>query len=131
MFTNPFRGLAPTYVSELLTPYSIASPVRSSNCSMLAVPRSFKKRAGDMGFYSVAATRLCQRPLRQPADAFKTHTKIQFSSLDLNCIKPVFIYSINHRWCIKWDFNILSVAPTSYLDCCTHFFSTHYSFKVM
>ena len=51
------HGLAPTYISQLLTPCNISRNLRSASLSLLAVPRSRLATQGDRAF-SVRAPRL-------------------------------------------------------------------------
>ena len=51
------NNLAPSYISDLLTPYILSRSLRSSNQSLLVVPRSIQKSYGDRAF-AVAAPRL-------------------------------------------------------------------------
>ena len=51
------NDLAPTYISDLLTQYIPSRSLRSSNQSLLVVPRSIQKTYGDRAF-AVAGPRL-------------------------------------------------------------------------
>ena len=51
------NNLAPSYISDLLTPYIPSRSLRSSSQSLLVVPRSIQKCYGDRAF-AVAAPRL-------------------------------------------------------------------------
>ena len=54
---KPLNNLAPFYISDLLTPYIPSRSLRSSDESLLVVPRSIQKSFGDRAF-AVAAPRL-------------------------------------------------------------------------
>ena len=51
------NNLAPSYISDLLTPYIPSRSLKSSNQSLLVVPRSIQKSCGDRAF-AVAAPQL-------------------------------------------------------------------------
>ena len=57
MTFKALRGLAPGYLSELLTPYRPSCNLRSSNAIFLAVPRCRTKSYGEKAF-AVAAPNL-------------------------------------------------------------------------
>ena len=62
------NNLAPSYISDLLTPYIPSRSLRPSNQSLLVVPRSIQKSYGDRAF-AVAAPRLWNAlpiSMRQP-----------------------------------------------------------------
>ena len=76
---------APSYISDLLTPYSTARSLRSSNLGLLAVPRPKLKSRGDRAF-AVAAPRLWNSlPLSVRSapsiDSFKSRLKTHLYSL--------------------------------------------------
>ena len=64
------NNLAPSYISDLLTPYIPSRSLRSSNQSLLVVPRSIQKSYGDRAF-AVAAPRLWNAlPIRMRQPGF-------------------------------------------------------------
>ena len=64
------NNLAPSYISDLLTPYIPSRSLRSSNQSLLVVPRSIRKSYGDRAF-AVAAPRLWNAlPIRMRQPGF-------------------------------------------------------------
>uniref|UniRef100_A0A3B3HMF5 Reverse transcriptase domain-containing protein n=1 Tax=Oryzias latipes TaxID=8090 RepID=A0A3B3HMF5_ORYLA len=84
------HGLAPLYLSELLTPYSPARCLRSADQMLLEVPRSRRKLRGDRAF-AVAAPKLWNTlPLairEAPSlSIFKTRLKTHFYALAFNPI---------------------------------------------
>uniref|UniRef100_A0A669DR24 Reverse transcriptase domain-containing protein n=1 Tax=Oreochromis niloticus TaxID=8128 RepID=A0A669DR24_ORENI len=79
------NGLAPTYLSELLHPYSPPRSLRSADKLLLEVPRSKRKLRGDRAF-SIAAPNLWNNLPQHIREApslstFKTHLKTHFYSL--------------------------------------------------
>ena len=78
------NNLAPSYVSDLLTPYIPSRSLRSSNQSLLVVPWSIQKSYGDRAF-AVAAPQLWNAlpiHMRQPgfsSAAFKKCLRLTFS----------------------------------------------------
>ena len=71
------NNLAPSYISDLLTPYIPSRSLRSSNQSLLVVPRSIQKSYGDRAF-AVAAPRLWNAlpiHMRQPGFSLATFKK--------------------------------------------------------
>uniref|UniRef100_A0A8C7YUS4 Reverse transcriptase domain-containing protein n=1 Tax=Oryzias sinensis TaxID=183150 RepID=A0A8C7YUS4_9TELE len=84
------HGLAPLYLSELLTPYSPARCLRSADQMLPEVPRSRRKLRGDRAF-AVAAPKLWNTlPLairEAPSlSIFKTRLKTHFYALAFNPI---------------------------------------------
>ncbi|CAJ1068890.1 uncharacterized protein LOC121950173%2C partial [Xyrichtys novacula] len=82
------NGLAPSYLSELLHPYTSAQCLRSADQLLLEVPRSKLRLKGD-GSFSVAAPKLWNELLLQIRQAptlsiFKTHLKTHFYSFAFN-----------------------------------------------
>lgn len=79
------NGLAPQYITDLLTPYSAPRSLRSSAIQLLSVPYSRLKTKGDRAF-SVAAPRLWNNlPSHIKScptiDHFKSHLKTHLFSL--------------------------------------------------
>ena len=71
------KNLAPSYMSDLLTPYIPSRSLRSSNQSLLVVPRSIQKSYGDRAF-AVAAPGLWNAlpiHMRQPGFSLATFKK--------------------------------------------------------
>ena len=73
------NGLAPSYLSQLLTPYTPSRSLRSSNQLLLKVPKTKKKAYGDRAFQNAAPKLWNRLPLciRQSTTltAFKTRLK--------------------------------------------------------
>ena len=76
------HGLAPAYVSELLSPYTTMRSVRSSNQNLLAVPRAKLKTKGDCAFAALAPRLWNNLPTSirsaESVDCFKKHLKTYF-----------------------------------------------------
>ena len=76
-FFKSLNNLAPSYISDLLTPYIPSRSLRSSSQSLLVVPRSIQKSYGDRAF-AVAAPRLWNAlpiHMRQPGFSLATFKK--------------------------------------------------------
>ena len=82
------HGLAPAYITELLSPYQTNRPLRSSDKALLAVPESRLKMKGDRAF-SITAPRLWNSlPLElrtaESVSSFKTKLKTHLYRLAYN-----------------------------------------------
>jgi len=83
------NGLAPVYMSDLLSSHNSGRSLRSSNQRLLTVPRSRLKTRGDRAF-AVAAPKLWNSlpaPIRSASSLheFKAKLKTYFFSLAYNC----------------------------------------------
>ena len=79
------RGLAPSYITDMLTPYEPARSLRSSGGALLAVPKSRLKSKGDRAF-SIRAPRLWndlpeEIRLAESVTSFKSLLKTHFYRL--------------------------------------------------
>ena len=76
------HGLAPAYISELLSPYSTIRPLRSSRQNLLAVPHTKLKTKGDCAFAALAPKLWNNLPISirsaNSVDCFKKHLKTYF-----------------------------------------------------
>ncbi len=83
------HGLAPTYISELLTPYSTTRLLPSAHRGMLALPCAWKKnKTGAKAFFILAPWlwNSLLEAVRQAVDAFKMHLKTHFYAQAFSCI---------------------------------------------
>jgi len=83
------NGLAPVYMSDLLSSHNSGSSLRSSNQRLLTVPRTKLKTRGDRAF-AVAGPKLWNSlpvPIRTASSLheFKTKLKTYCFSLAYNC----------------------------------------------
>ena len=71
------NNLAPSYISDLLTPYIPSRSLRSSNQCLLVVPKSIQKSYGDRAFAVVAPRLWNALPshMRQPGFSLATCKK--------------------------------------------------------
>lgn len=78
------NGLAPSYLSDLLTPYKQSRTLRSSSKSLLVVPKSRLKTYGDRSFASAAPLLWNGLPMdireASSLEAFKSHLKTHLYS---------------------------------------------------
>ncbi|TWW78410.1 hypothetical protein D4764_11G0005310 [Takifugu flavidus] len=69
--TPVLRGLTPSYLEELVTPYQPNRPLRSQNAGLLVVPRVSRSRMGGRAF-SYQAPLLWNRLPVQPATSHQS-----------------------------------------------------------
>ena len=97
------NNLAPSYISDLLTPYIPSRSLRSSNQSLLVVPRSIQKSYGDRAF-AVAAPRLWNAlpiRMRQPGFSLAAFKKCLKTYLFKNAFfKKYFVISCD--FCLNY-----------------------------
>ena len=79
------NGKAPAYISNLLTPYNPSRALRSSDKSLLTVPKSRTKTYGDRAFAVLAPREWNRLPLSiresRTVDCFKRHLKTHLFSI--------------------------------------------------
>ena len=86
------NNLAPSYISDLLTPYIPSRSLRSSSQSLLVVPRSIQKSYGDRAF-AVTAPRLWNAlpiHMRQPGFSLTAFKKCLKTCLFKNAFFQIF-----------------------------------------
>ena len=104
------NDLAPSYISDLLTPYIPSRNLRSSNQSLLVVPRPIQETYGDRAF-AVAAPRLWNAlpiHMRQPGISLATFKK----SLKTYLFKKAFFckyFVISCNFCLNYVFNVFII----------------------
>ena len=104
--------LAPSYISDLLTPYIPSRYLRSSNQSLLVVPRSIQKTYGDRAF-AVAAPRLWNAlpiHMRQPGISLATFKK-SLKTYNVPFQKSFFCkyFVISCNFCLNYLFNVFII----------------------
>lgn len=84
------QGQAPLYISELLSTYSAARPLRSTTQQLLAIPKTRLKTRGDRAFSVIAPKLWNSLPLHikscNTIVSFKTNLKTHFYSLAFNSL---------------------------------------------
>ena len=95
--------VALSYISDLLTPYIPSRGLRSSNQSLLVVPRSIQKSCGDRAF-AVAAPRLWNAlsiHMRQPGFSLAAFKKCLKTYLFKNAFFFFKYFVISYDFCLN------------------------------
>ena len=120
------HGLAPAYVSTLITPYEPRRALRSTGSALLCVPRHNRERYGRRSFSCAGPVLWNSLPedmrLADSLNSFKSHLKTHYFKLAYN----LWLYAIQTLYVILYLFLIQDLYVIIYFNLFIYLFYYYY-----